>query len=124
MLADVLGRPAVVHLTPGNASDVRTAPEVLAAAPGRLKRLVADRGYDADGLRRDLRAAGTTPVIPGRRSRRRAVRFDAARYRGRWRIEAAICRFKDFRRVATRYDKLAANYASAVALAAVVAFWC
>ena len=44
-------------------------------------------------------------------------------YRDRWRIEAAFCRLKDFRRVATRYDKLAANIASAVALAAVVAFW-
>lgn len=120
----MLGRPAVVHLTPGNASDVGTAPEVIAAAPGRIKRLLADRGYDADPLRRGLRAAGTTPVIPGRRSRKRAIRHDAVRYKGRWRIEAAICRLKDFRRVATRYDKLAANFASAVALAAVVAFWC
>lgn len=120
----MLGRPAVVHLTPGNASDVGTAPEVLAAAPGRIKRLLADRGYDADALRRALRAAGTAPVIPGRRSRKRPIRHDARRYRGRWAVEAAICRLKDFRRVATRYDKLAANFASAVALAAVVAFWC
>jgi transposase len=124
LLADVLGRPAAIHLTPGNASDVRTAPDVLAAAPGRLKRLVADRGYDADRLRRGLREAGTTPVIPGTRSRKRPVRYDKRRYRDRWRIEAAFCRLKDFRRVATRYDKLAANFASAVALAAVVAFRC
>ena len=103
---------------------MRTAPDVLAAAPGRLKRLVADRGYDADRLRRGLREAGTTPVIPGTRSRKRPVRYDKRRYRDRWRIEAAFCRLKDFRRVATRYDKLAANLASAVALAAVVAFWC
>jgi transposase len=41
----------------------------------------------------------------------------------RWRIEAAFCRLKDFRRVGTRYDKLAANFASAIALAAVIAFW-
>jgi transposase len=47
-----------------------------------------------------------------------------ARYKDRWRIEAAFCRLKDFRRVATRYDKLAANFASAVALATVIAFWC
>jgi transposase len=124
VLADVLGRPAVVHLTPGNASDVKTAPDVLASAPGRLKRLVADRGYDANHLRRDLRADGTTPIIPGRRSRKRPIQHDQRRYRERWRIEAAFCRLKDFRRVATRYDKLAANFASAVALAAVIAFWC
>jgi transposase len=53
------------------------------------------------------------------------VRFadDRTRYKDRWGIEAAFCRRKDFRRVATRYDKLAGNFASAVALAAVVAFW-
>jgi transposase len=103
---------------------VKTAPDVLAAAPGRLKRLVADRGYDATHLRRDLRAARTTPVIPGTRSRKHPIQYDQRRYRERWRIEAAFCRLKDFRRVATRYDKLAANFASAVALAAVIAFWC
>jgi transposase len=114
----------VIHLTPGNASDVRVAPEVIAAAPGRLRRLVADRGYDADALRRDLRSAGTLPVIPGRRTRKRPIRHDQRRYKDRWRIEAAFCRLKDFRRIATRYDKLAANFGSTVALAAVVAFWC
>jgi transposase len=113
----------VIHLTAGNASDVRTAHNVLAATPGRLKRLVADRGYDANHLRRDLKAGGITPVIPGTRSRKRTIRHDKRRYRDRWRIEAAFRRLKDFRRVATRYDKLAANFASAVALAAVIAFW-
>lgn len=97
---------------------------MLAAAPGRLKRLIADRGYDANRLRHELKAQSTTPVIPGTRSRKRPVRHDKRRYRDRWRIEAAFCRLKDFRRVATRYDKLARNYASAIALAAVVAFWC
>ena len=124
VIADVLGRPAVIHLTPGNASDVKSAPEVIAAAPGRFKRLIADRGYDANHLRCSLKAARITPIIPGTRSRKRPVQHDRRRYRDRWRIEAAFCRLKDFRRVATRYDKLAANFASAVALAAIVAFWC
>lgn len=123
-LTDVLGRPAVIHLTPGNASDVKTAPQVLVAAPGRFKRLLADRGYDANHLRRDLKAGGSTPVIPSTRSRKRPIRHDERRDRDRWRIEAAFCRLKDFRRVATRYDKLAANFGSAVAIAAVIAFWC
>ena len=100
------------------------APDVLAALPGRLRRLVADRGYDADALRRELRSRGTKPVIPGRRCRKRAIRYDKRRYRDRWRIEAAICRLKDFRRVGTRYDKLADNFGSTVAIAAIVAFWC
>jgi transposase len=103
---------------------VKAAPDVLAAAPGRLKRLIADRGYDANHLRRELKAGGTTPVIPSTRSRKRPIPHDKQRYLDRWRIEAAFCRLKDFRRVATRYDKLASNFASAVALAAVIAFWC
>lgn len=102
---------------------MRTLPDVLAQAPGRIGRLAADKGYDADWLRNDLREKGITPVIPGKRGRKRTIRHDQRRYRERWRIEATFCRLKDFRRIATRYDKLARNYASAVALAAVIAFW-
>ena len=97
---------------------------MLAEAPGRIRRLAADKSYDADWLRADLRAQGITSVIPGKRGRKRRIRHDKRRYRERWRIEATFNRFKDVRRVATRYDKLARNYASAVALAAVTAFWC
>lgn len=102
LLTEVLGRPAVIHLAPGNASDVMAASDVLAAAPDRLRRLVADRGDDAAALRRGPRAEGTKPVIPGRRCRKRPIRHDKARYRDRWRIEAATCRLEDFRRVGTR----------------------
>jgi transposase len=84
---------------------------------------LADKGYDADRLRRSLRDVGAVPVIPGRRNRKRAVRYDKNRHRGRRLIENAFCRLKDFRRVATRYDKLAANFLSGVALATAVAFW-
>ena len=64
------------------------------------------------------------PIIPGKRGRKRKIRHDKRRYRERWRIEATFNRLKDFRRIATRYDKLARNYVSAVALVAVIAFWC
>ena len=60
---------------------------------------------------------------PDRANRKRKVRLDARRYRDRHLVENAFCRLKDFRRVATRYDKLAANFLSAAALAAIVAFW-
>ncbi len=120
VITDVLGRPAVIHLTPGNASDVKVAPDIIAAAPGRLRRLAADRGYDADALRRSLRSTGTLPIIPGRRTRKRPIRHDQARYKDRWRIEAAFCRLKDFRRVATRYDKLAPHHLALVQLASIV----
>ena len=103
---------------------MRTAPAVLTAAPGRIRRLLADKGYDANWLRADLRKAGIVPVIPSTRSRKRPIRYDRLRYKDRWRAEVVFCRLKDFRRVATRYDKLARNYASAIALTAVIAFWC
>jgi transposase len=96
-----LGRPAVIRLTAGNVSDIRAAGDVLAAARP-LKRLIADKGYDANALRNELRANGVQPVIPGRINRKRTIRYDEKRYRDRWRIEAAFCRLKDFRRVATR----------------------
>lgn len=100
-----------------------TAPTVLPEAPRRIQRLAADKGYDADWLRAGLRKTGITLVIPGKRGRKRKIRHDRPRYRQRRRIEATFKRLKDFRRIATRYDKLARNYASALALAAVVAFW-
>jgi transposase len=101
---------------------VKAAPELLARL-GRTRYVLADKGYDADALRRSLRQAGVVPVIPGRRSRKRAVRYDKQRYRDRHLVENAFCRLKDFRRVATRYDKLAANFLSGVALATAIAFW-
>lgn len=70
------------------------------------------------------RDAGAIPAIPGRRNRKRAIHDDKQRYVGRPLIENAFCRLKDFRRVATRYDKLAANFLSAAALATAIAFWC
>jgi transposase len=95
----------------------------LIKAAGPVRRVIADRGYDANRFRCSLRSVGTVPIIPGRRSRKRPIRHDRRRYRDRWRIEAAFCRLKDFRRVATRYDKLAINFLSAVVLTAIIAFW-
>jgi hypothetical protein len=63
------------------------------------------------------------PGCPGRRNRKRVVRYDQQRHCMRYFIEDAICRLKDVRHVATRYNKLAANFLSGVALATAVAFW-
>lgn len=122
MITDTLGRPAAIRLTAGNVSDIRAAGDLLTGIrrPGCL---IADKGYDADALRKTLTENGTKPVIPGRRSRKRRVRHDKRRYRDRHLIENAFCRLKDFRRIATRYDKLAANFLSAVALAALITYW-
>jgi transposase len=95
----------------------------LLDAAGPVRCLIADKGYDADALRERLKSEGAEVVIPGRSNRKVPISYDESRYKGRWRIEAAFCRLKDFRRIATRYDKLARNFLSAVALATIVAFW-
>ncbi len=66
---------------------------------------------------------GTFLVIPGLRNRKRPIQHDKRRYKDRWRVEAIFCRLKNFRRIATRYNKLARTFLSAVDRAAAVAFW-
>lgn len=117
-----LGRPLRLVLTPGNTSDVNGADLLIGETAG-MKRVIADRGYDANRIRAALREQGTIPVIPGRRNRKRPIQYDERRYKDRWRAEAMFCRQKDFRCIATQYDKLARNFLSAVSLAAAEAFW-
>jgi len=85
--------------------------------------LLGDRGYDADWFRDALEAKGIQPCIPGRRSCNKPVRYDKRRYRRRSPIEIMFGRLKDWRRVATRYDRCPTVFFSAVALAATVIFW-
>jgi transposase len=109
-------------LTGGNAADSPVAPRLLARLRG-ASYLLGDKGYDANSLRKSLRQSAIIPVIPGRSNRKHTIVYDTQRYKDRHLIENAFCRLKDFRRVATRYDKLARNFLSAVALATIVAFW-
>ena len=95
----------------------------LAVAEVAVTLVVRGRS-DADSLRRDLKAAGTRPITPGRRSRMRPIQHDLARHAERWRIEVMFCRLKDYRRVVTRQGKLAANYLASVQPAAIASFWC
>ncbi len=87
------------------------------------RRLIADKGCDANSLRGMLAQFRTEAVIPSTRSRRKPIPYDMAAYRERNRIERAFCALKDWRRLATRYDRLARNFLSAVALAAVILWW-
>ena len=121
-LTDACGRIAAVSLTPGNVADISAAPALLAATPAP-RRLIADKGYDANSLRKTLRKVRTEAVIPSTRSRKTPIPYDAIAYRERNRIERAFCSLKDWRRVATRYDKLARNFLSAVAIAAAIIWW-
>jgi transposase len=109
-------------LSPGNHADISEAPALLDKCPAPT-RLLADRGDDANSLRDRLAATKTVAVIPSTKSRKAPIPYDADAYRDRNLIERAFCRLKDWRRIATRYDKLAINFASAVAIAAVVIWW-
>ena len=80
--------------------------------------MLADRAYGRAELREELDERGTKPVIPNRCNRKKPFSFSKRLYKLRWRIENAFNRLKDFRRVATRYDKLARNYLASVCLAA------
>lgn len=82
-----------------------------------------DRGYDADWFREALIDRKITPCIPGRKSREKPIKYDKRRYRKRNRIEIMFGRLKDWRRVATRYDRSPTVFLSAIALAATVIFW-
>jgi putative transposase len=109
-------------VTPGQLGDVRVAIALISTVPpGR--RLAGDTAYDSDGLRSFLAKRGTVPVIPNNPTRKRLYPFDEDAYRQRNLIERMFCRLKDWRRIATRYDKLASSFAAAVAIAAVIIWW-
>ena len=72
--------------------------------------MLGDKAYDSAELREDLHERGTKPVIPNRCNRKQPFSFSKRLYKLRWRIESAFNRLKDFRRVATRYDKSARNF--------------
>lgn len=85
--------------------------------------VIADRGYDTDAVRAAINQRGAVPNIPPKRNRRFKPPFSRVLYRNRNAIERMFGRLKDFRRVATRYDKLANNFLAAVHLAATVCYW-
>jgi transposase len=98
------------------------APELLAAA-GPIKRLIADKAYDTNHLRNLLVQMDIDAVIPSIARRKPLISHDREAYCQRNVIERMFARLKDFRRVATRYDKLARNFLAGVLLAAIVIWW-
>jgi transposase len=110
-------------VTPGQMGDLRAAYSLLANLPPAAW-LLADTAYDSNGLRHSLAERGTTPVIPNNPTRKRPQPFCPRVYKARNIIERTIGRLKDWRRIHTRYDKLARNFASAVAIAAIIIGWC
>ena len=121
-LADAKGRLLAILLTGGEAHDCPLA-ERLIRRVKPPKRLLGDKAYDSAELREELDERGTKPVIPNRCNRKRPFSFSKRLYKLRWRIESAFNRLKDFRRIATRYDRLARNYLASVCLVAALVWW-
>ena len=121
-LADAKGRLIAILLTGGEAHDCPVA-ERLFHRVRSPQRLLGDKAYDSTELRDELGERGINPVIPNRSNRKQLFSFDKRLYKVRWRVENAFNRLKDFRRIATRYDKLARNYLASVCLAAALVWW-
>jgi transposase len=95
----------------------------LITALGSFRRLVADRGYDSNAIRQLLADRGAEAVIPSSSSRVRQIACDKDAYRSRNLVERLWCRLKDWRCMATRYDKLGRNHLAAALIAATLTYW-
>lgn len=121
MAVDEAGRPRRLIVTAGQRGDAPVAPDLLAGfAPTTV---LADTAYDSDSIRRIIAQRGATGVIPNNPTRKHPHPFDRVLYRARNAIERTFARLKDWRRLSTRYDKLALTFRATAVIAAVVCYW-
>jgi transposase len=114
---DALGNPTGFHLTPGQVHDLEGADALLPDTPAAT--VIADKAYDAQERVIDpLQKAGKGIVIPPKRCRRQAREYDKHLYRARHLIEQFFNKLKQYRSIATRYDKTARNFLGAIHFAA------
>ena len=106
-------------LTPGQAHDVQGFAPLFRMIEDRIEAFLADRGYDADAIREVIAAAGVEAVIPAKANRRNTAPHDRTKYRWRNLIKRLFNKLKNWRRVATRYDKTAESYLGFVTLASI-----
>ena len=115
-LVDGRGLPVELHLSEGQASDCQQADPLLEVVPeGSI--FLADKAYDSDAIRDKVEARGSFANIPPKANRKKGFAFSSFLYRYRNLIERFFSKLKHFRRVATRYDKLADNFLAMVQLA-------
>ena len=120
-VCDGEGRPIILLLSEGQMSDHKGAFLLLEALP-KAKELLGDKGYDSNWFRAALTERGIAPCIPPRSNRKVQIDYDKQLYKQRHKIENVFGRIKDWRRVATRYDKLAETFLGWVWLATLVKF--
>jgi putative transposase len=117
---DALGLPVRLIGTPGQRHDIAFAHDLVEGIDAEA--LLADKGYDANHLIEKMEEKGAQVVIPPKRDRKIQRPYDSGLYKERNHIERFFNKLKQFRRVATRYDKLLANFMGFVKLAA-IAIW-
>lgn len=116
------GRPVLLELTAGQSSDYKGARALIEKFP-KATELLADRGYDADWFRDALIDKGITPCIPPKKNRLIQHAYDKDLYKKRHKIENTFARLKDWRRIATRYDRCAHTFRAAITIAVIVIWW-
>jgi transposase len=116
-----LGNPTGFHLTPGQAHDLQGADALLPSLLADIKALLADKAYDARERVLDLlEKAEVQTVIPPKSNRKEQREYDEEMYKIRHLIENFFAKLKQYRAIATRYDKRASNFLGAIYLAASV----
>lgn len=115
---DALGNPLKIIITPGQRADVTQAESLLEDTAGSY--VIADRGYDSEAVRDKIRERNSTPVIPSRSNSRSPVEYDKHIYKERHVIECFFSKIKYFRRVFSRFDKSARNFAAFLAFVGVI----
>ncbi|WP_446720715.1 IS5 family transposase [Mesorhizobium sp. L-8-3] len=118
---DALGNPTGFHLTPGQKHDLCGADALLPDLFDKITAFIADKAFDAKERVLDLlQGAGVEIVIPPRSNRKQPRRYDTELYKARHLIENFFAKLKQYRAIATRYDKRATNFLDAILLAAAV----
>lgn len=118
-MVDALGNPVAFFLTGGQAHDLDGADALLGAIAAPV--VIADKGYDAEArVLAPLREAGKVAVIPPKRNRKQPRDYDRDLYQARHLIENFFCKLKQFRGIATRYDKRKRNFLAGIYLAATI----
>lgn len=121
-IAETAGRPLTIFLTAGLRSNCIGAQALLDGLPP-TRHMLVDRGYDANWYREVLEDMGIAPFSPSRKGRKVTIPHDETRNRKRHKVKNSFARFKDWRKIMTRYDRYPKVFLSACTLAAVVVFW-
>jgi transposase len=116
-MVDALGNPTGFHLTPGQSHDLEGANVLLRVTPGQI--VIADKGYDAQAwVVQPLLDKGKEVFIPSRSTSKGPRKYDRYLYKERHLVENFFARLKQYRAIATRYDKTARNFLGAIHLVA------